>query len=563
MRNIIIVECASTGINYVQDIIDRNYKPIVLELKIDENSLESIEYNKKIKKSYKLIENEFELIHEEDSYKKTLETVKKYDPLIILAGSEKGVILATKLANDLNLLCNPIENLDAITLKDEMQKRLAQKNLRHIKGKAVQSLDEAIEYYDEEGLNEIVVKPVYDAATNGVKICFNKEEMIDVVEELFKQKNFYGERIDKVLIQDYVNGEEYVVNTVSCDGIHRVTTIWKYNKIKTSEGSPIYDYDETVNELGLGESELVEYAYDVADALGIRYGPVHGEYMVDDNGPVLIEVNCRPMGSAFDPKFLNQFSGQHETDSALDSYVNPEKFHFERLKGYKLLGHAAIKSFIVPKDLIAKSSPMNHISNRLKSHYKTVISPIKYAQPFYKTQDLESSCGDVFLVHEDPYQVKKDIDYLRSIEKKSFQLVLSEEHKREIVFEEGYEEEIRFFLNDIKAHGTCLMITDAIYEDLDILQIPPEKLNETKGEYDSVFVNITDSMADKSDEEKAKFILDTFDRIKVGGLAFIPKTTYDYMPNGRIGAEALIKALDLKIELPLHQFPKMIIASKR
>ena len=32
MRNIIIVELTSTGINYVQDIIDRNHNPIALEL---------------------------------------------------------------------------------------------------------------------------------------------------------------------------------------------------------------------------------------------------------------------------------------------------------------------------------------------------------------------------------------------------------------------------------------------------------------------------------------------------------------------------------------------------
>ena len=58
-----------------------------------------------------------------------LEMVRKLDPLLIVPGTEDGVILATKLANDLNLLCNPIENLDAITLKNEMQNRLAEKKI--------------------------------------------------------------------------------------------------------------------------------------------------------------------------------------------------------------------------------------------------------------------------------------------------------------------------------------------------------------------------------------------------------------------------------------------------
>ena len=36
MRNIVIVECMSTGINFIQDIVDRNFNPVVLEPTEDE-----------------------------------------------------------------------------------------------------------------------------------------------------------------------------------------------------------------------------------------------------------------------------------------------------------------------------------------------------------------------------------------------------------------------------------------------------------------------------------------------------------------------------------------------
>ena len=32
------------------------------------------------------------------------------------------------------------------------------------------------------------------------------------------------------------------------------------------------------------------------------------------------------------------------------------------------------------------------------------------------------------------------------------------------------------------------------------------------------------------------------DKVKFGDLVFIPNTTYDYMPNSRLGAEALVKS---------------------
>lgn len=57
-------------------------------------------------------------------------------------------------------------------------------------------------------------------------------------------------------------------------------------------------------------------------------------------------------------KFLNEISGQHETDNILDSYLKPISFKQETLQRYRLLVHGALKMFIVPEDIIAKSMPM-------------------------------------------------------------------------------------------------------------------------------------------------------------------------------------------------------------
>lgn len=563
MRNIIIVQCMSTGKNYVQDIIDRNCNPIVLEMKPFGETEDALAYQEEVRHEYSLIENDFDLIYEKDTYNETLEMVKEYDPLLIVPGTEDGVILATKLANDLNLLCNPIENIDAFTLKNEMQNRLAEKNLRSIQGKVIRSLDEAIEYYDSENLKEVVVKPAYGAASVGVRLCSDRQEMIDSVEEVFNLTGVYGDELTELVIQERINGQEYVVDTVSCNGVHRVTLIWKYNKIKTAEGGNIYDYDETVNELSIGESELVEYAYDVLDALGIKYGPVHGEYMIDENGPVLIEVNCRPHGGSLDRKYLDLISGQHETDSALDSYLNPEKFNLERMKGYRLFAYGIVKNFIVPKDLIAKSSPVDSIGVNLKSFFKISID-LENSQSFSKTQDLETDGGTVYLVHKNPHQLQKDISFLRDLEKRAFQLILSEDiHEDKSIDKNKIVEDIGSIINDIRAYGTCLLVTENTFDNLNLSQVLLDDLDGIQGEFDCVIINLNQSMLDKKDDEIANLFLKIFDKVKFGGLIFIPKTTYEFMPNSRLGAEALLKVLDFKIELPIHKLKRMIIASKR
>ena len=56
------------------------------------------------------------MIYEKDTFEETLEEVRKANPILIVPGNERGVVLAARLSHELGLLSNSIENLDAITL---------------------------------------------------------------------------------------------------------------------------------------------------------------------------------------------------------------------------------------------------------------------------------------------------------------------------------------------------------------------------------------------------------------------------------------------------------------
>ena len=561
MENILIVECMSTGINFIQDIVDRNYNPIVLDLKNIENEIGNT-YNHHKQEDLKLIREEYTLIAEKDTYEETLEMVRELKPILILPGSEKGVVLATRLADDLNLLGNSYDNIEAMTLKDKMQERLREKGLRSIKGQVVASLEEAIEFYDKENLKKVVIKPSYSAGSSSVKICLSKEDLINNIKALFDDYNCFGEENKELLVQEYIDGEEYIVNTVSSQGKHRVTLIWKYSKVKTSDGSILYDIMETVDELSLGEAEMVEYAYKVADAIGIEYGPIHGEYMIDENGPVLVEVNCRPCGGTLAPDFLDRISGQHETDSILDAYLKPELFNIKRMMPYRLFAKGVIKDFIVPYDLVADSTSIHHISKNLESHYKTVFEDVTLAEKsFIKTRDLFSSCGLIYLVNEDFYTLQKEIDFLHDIERNAFALILSEKSEKKNVENVDYNE-IKPLMKEINVYGSTLLVSDELFDDLSIKQVHPLKIDSITGTYDSVVINVYDSIKDKKGEEISKIFLNCINHVKNGGFLFIPALTYDAIPGGRKVLEGLVKTLKLRIEVPSSDYHDIIVASK-
>ena len=561
MENIIIVECMSTGINFIQDIVDRNYNPIVLDTKVIDNEIGRT-YNHHKQEDLKLITEDYTLITEKDTYEETLEMVRELNPVLILPGSEKGVVLATRLANDLNLLSNSCDNIEAMTLKDKMQERLKEKGLRSIKGQVVNSLEEAIDFYDSENLKKVVIKPSYSAGSSSVKICLSKEDMIKNIKELFDDYNCFGNENTELLVQEFIEGEEYIVNTVSSAGKHRVTLIWKYSKVKTSDGSIIYDIMETVDELDLGEAEMVEYAYKVADAIGVEYGPIHGEYMVDENGPVLVEVNCRPCGGTLAPEFLDRISGQHETDSILDAYLKPELFKLKLRTPYRLLAKGVIKDFIVPYDLVAESTSIYHISKNLESHYKTVFEDLSLpGKSFIKTKDLFSSCGLIYLVNEDYYTLQKEIDFLHDIERNAFSLILSEKSIERNMDPVDYAE-IKPLLEEVEPYGSTLLVSDELFDDLGIKQVNPLETDNLIGDYDFVFINIRDSIRDMNGEEITQIFLNSISHVKKGGLLFIPALTYESVSGGRKVIEGLVKTLKLRIEVPISEYDNIIIASK-
>lgn len=554
MRNIVVVDCQSTGINFIDDIYNRHYNPVVLEL-IPDIHEDIGGYRQKMDLEYERSDYDFEVIQEKDSYEETLEMVRKLDPLLVLAGSNDGVFLATKLSNDLDLLGNPIESIDAITVKDETQKRLAENALRYIKSKVIFSVGEAIDFYDSEELNEVVIRQLNN---EDEKLCLNKREIIDCIE------TFFAESDSALLIREHIDGEEYIVNTTSCDGVHRITTIWKYDKIRTSDGTFIYDAAESVNDLYIGEAEMIDYAYDVADALRIQYGPVSGEYVIDDKGPVLINLNCCPMSGHLPGKFLDEVSGQHETDSILDSYLNPECFLERRMQKYRLNAYGAFKRIVAPTDIIAKSAPMNNLGPRLRSFHESVIDDLLASEKFYpKTDDSDAGCGLIFLVNEDYHILQDDIKFLRSVEKNAFDLVLSPEEDVNYQFNVDIAvKKLQMIIQMSEKYGDGLLITDQILSDVNITQVRLDGVKEVDGQFDFVIVNLNRSFIEKSDYLTIDIIFDVFSVIKVNGFIFIPETTYRYIPGGRKGIEALLKAMLLKIEVPPYGIKQGVIASK-
>ena len=546
MKNILVVECVSTGLNYIEDIIQRGYNPVALSVRVGEDAQI---YAKVVEDSLKRIPYPFDKIKEQDTYEETLELVRSYNPVVIVPGSEGGVVLANRLAQDLGLKGNPMDRIDAMTKKNAMQEALKEAGCRYIRGKVVGSAEEAKEYCLENGFHTAVVKPLESAGSMGVTLCNDTQEVYEAVNALLSAEDMYGRKITSCLVQERIVGTEYIVNTISSGGRHRLSSIFRYTKVRTAEGGHIYNYMEEVGTLEPGTRDLVEYALATADAIGFQYGEVHGEYMVDEKGPVLIEVNCRPMGNSFPADYLNRCFGQHETDSILDAYLDPAKFEEDAAKPYKTYCALATKFLMVPKEMEAESIPLRVIAKHLRSTYQVTAAEDNAYTDLVKTIDLETNGGEVYMIHEDREVLRRDLELLCEIEKKYFGFLISDGTNHRLVpMKDEQEDNPADIIRNYACHGSTLLVADKKYEIDNVLSILPEDRTKVGRGFNNVVICLEKYYMEHKEAENISLSLELMKLVKKGGRVIVSEGACTYNAYGRQGAELMMQVLGMEIE---------------
>lgn len=411
-ENIVIIEATSSAANYIHDIRQLGHNPVCLELHKPEELREI--YRMHYDLSYALDgEEPPEILQADESYEKTLEMVKKLNPICIIPGNDDALVWATRMAHDLGLPGNNPDNLKKMIDKNSAQEALKDANIRYIKSKIVKTFDEAKEFISELDGDRYVVKPTKGNGTVGVCICKNDEELENAI-ALNNELSSNKEGVE-ILMQEYIGGEEFIINTICCQGHNRVDSAYLYHKILIEGRGAVYDYTETIDQSHPDFARLEEYNDKVLKALGIEYGTMHGEYKVDENGPVLIEMNCRISGGSQRYAVIDEAWGEHSTMSSLESYLNPEECIKKSKKPMKLQSSYLIKYIILYEDTYIVKSHLEEMLGDLDSYRYEVHFKEDHLYP--KTIDLATAAGFIYLVNKDKNKLLKDLEKIRHMEK--------------------------------------------------------------------------------------------------------------------------------------------------
>lgn len=340
--------------------------------------------------------------------------LRELRPRCVLPGTESGVELADAIAP---LIVPDQANVPALAParrdKGEMAAALRRAGVPVIPQLCTADPDEVEHWLAESGLTgrDLVVKPPKSAGTDGVTRVRAGDDWRPAFNELLGRPNQLGIRNDRVLVQEYATGVEYVVDTFSHDGTHTVADVCRYRKVDNGRHMAVYESMDWLPPDAPEVDEVVAYAREVLDAVGMRFGAAHAEIMLTPEGCRLIEIAARPHGGGH-PRFCRIATGDSQLDRAVRHLTGgtvPE--------GYALARHVRVVFLISRHAGIVTNADVLDGIHEMPSLAHASIS-VRNGDQLSVTEDLFGSLdlGFAVLAHEDPTIVEDNHRHLRRLE---------------------------------------------------------------------------------------------------------------------------------------------------
>jgi biotin carboxylase len=332
----------------------------------------------------------------------------------VVAGCEAGVDLAEELAADLKLPRNGRHSPGARRNKALMVEALQRGGVRAPNSCTVQSTEVAVAWVRAHGQWPVVAKPLDSAGTDNVFFCRDVAAVEEAVSTILRSVNLMGQSNCGALVQEFLEGREFFINTVSLRGRHHVAEIWRYHKTYLPGRGHLYDYEEPVAWQDPIRSVLAEYTFAVLDALDVCMGPAHSEVMMTARGPILLETGARLAGSVL-PTVVRRCFGTSQVELTAAALANPEGFAQLLERPYEVRSSLRYVSLTVPEAGVVSSEGLAAV-RQLKS-FAGMLSGIAAGAAVAKTVDSKTSPGVVYLFSEDAAQVVEDYNTLRQLER--------------------------------------------------------------------------------------------------------------------------------------------------
>jgi biotin carboxylase len=218
------------------------------------------------------------------------ETATRLDVSHVLhLGSEDTQLPVCEEAYALGLAPNPPAALRGINDKTAMRRLLRDRALSPVRTAEAGSVREARGLLPEFEL-PVVAKPTLLSGSRGVRLIHEARDMDDWEERLADQR-YTG----PVLIEEYLRGPEFSVETLTVEGRHHLVGV----TAKRKTPPPGFAEIGHVHPASLAEPDraaVTDLVIRFLSETGYRFGPAHTEVILTPDGPRIVESQTRVAG---------------------------------------------------------------------------------------------------------------------------------------------------------------------------------------------------------------------------------------------------------------------------
>jgi biotin carboxylase len=336
----------------------------------------------------------------------------------IIVGADSSVAVVERLNLYRGTLKSDPSKILARCDKVELAKTLNAAGLPVVPQEYFTDREAALRYAKGRGFPQ-VLKPRASGGTDNVTLVWNDREFLEAFNRVATARSLYDRLNSGVLVMDYIcpqSAEEFVIDSVTCDGRHVVTDIWKYEKTPLNGTPAMY---RSMRLLRFAEAEAESaFALRMVEAAGYREGASHTElWRTADSKYLPVEIGFRLPGLI--TAISADATGRDQVDLTLDSVLDPHTFH---QKADALDDGARTKAaavvFIASNQTgrLKQEAPLDVVKG-LRSYHSSAFKATKSGDLLRMTVDVGSIAGWVGLCCDEPEVLIDDMNTLRTMER--------------------------------------------------------------------------------------------------------------------------------------------------
>ncbi len=218
--------------------------------------------------------------------------------------SDAGMMLAAKIRDYFDLPGNCLETSQRMVNKALQRQKWANDGIPSPRAKVAYTHRQALEAIHEIGF-PLIVKPADSSGSRGVTKIISDEANIDNAIVLA----FRYSHTHEVVIEEFMDGVEFTVETFSVSGMHYVLAVTEKKKLSEYQSTVAREL-ATPDRSGKVVKRLADVVRSAYTSLGYMDGPGHAEIMLMKDGTVgLVEVAGRGGGFMVNDKLVPAVSG--------------------------------------------------------------------------------------------------------------------------------------------------------------------------------------------------------------------------------------------------------------